>query len=222
VAISWTVLAPTTLAVLGARWLAAVARWPQLSVALQRRVDVLARRMATHQAISQLPRVEDRLLALLLHLAEDWGRMTSEGVVVDLVLTHAELGRLAGARRPTVSLALAQLDREGAVRRREDGSWLLEPSAAATWGVPVPAPALRHPAHPSPVAPAPPVDPAIPPALPERLNRIRDGIAREALRTPQLLEEARRVQTESRDARVRARATRAARDRALRPRRPAP
>jgi hypothetical protein len=35
------------------------------------------------------------------------------------------LGQLVGARRPTVSTALAQLARDGRVRRRQDGTWLL-------------------------------------------------------------------------------------------------
>jgi hypothetical protein len=59
------------------------------------------------------------------HLAERWGRIASTGVVVPIEVTHGALGRLVGARRPTVSLALAELAREGSMVRRHDGSWLL-------------------------------------------------------------------------------------------------
>jgi hypothetical protein len=130
--VAWTVIQRSEIALLGRRWIAAVGRWPQLAIALQGRANTLVERLATHQAISQLPRVEDRLLAVLLHLAEDWGRMTSEGVVVQLGLTHKELGQLIGARRPTVSLALATLAAAGAVLRQGE-DWLLDPAAAAAW-----------------------------------------------------------------------------------------
>src|SRR3954452_2663693 len=82
--VTWSVIERSVIALLGRRWLAAIGRWPQLAVAMQHRASSFADRLATHQAISQLPRVEDRLLAVLLHLAEDWGRMTSDGVVVEL------------------------------------------------------------------------------------------------------------------------------------------
>jgi hypothetical protein len=68
------------------------------------------------------------------HLAERWGRMGPSGVVVPIELTHGALGRLVGARRPTVTLALGELARDGALVRRNDGSWVLRvdsnPSAA--------------------------------------------------------------------------------------------
>jgi hypothetical protein len=48
--------------------------------------------------------------------------MTSTGVSVPLALSHRLLAQLIGARRPTVSTALAER-RE--LVRRDDGSWLL-------------------------------------------------------------------------------------------------
>ena len=82
-------------------------------------------RLATTHAISHLNSVERRVCALLWHLAERWGRVTRDGIVVPLTLSHRLLGELVGARRPTVSTALAALERQGKVRRREDATWLL-------------------------------------------------------------------------------------------------
>ena len=82
-------------------------------------------RLSTHRAIAQLPRVDLRLLAFFAHLAERWGRVAPTGVVIPLHLTHETLGRLIGARRPTVSLALKDLAGDGLLQRREDGAWLL-------------------------------------------------------------------------------------------------
>jgi hypothetical protein len=51
--------------------------------------------------------------------------VTSTGVVISLGLTHEALGRLIGAQRPTVTLALRSLGERGAVERRKDRSWLV-------------------------------------------------------------------------------------------------
>jgi CRP/FNR family cyclic AMP-dependent transcriptional regulator len=115
----------TRVAVIDDRFLAATRRWPWMAARLLERTGRQVERGAIQQAISQLGRVELRLLALMWHLAERFGRMTPNGVVVSLDLTHEALGRLAGAARPTVTLALKDLAAEGQLVRRDDGSWLL-------------------------------------------------------------------------------------------------
>jgi hypothetical protein len=121
----WSVLSTVTLAVLDRRFAAEAARYPEITAALFDRLDERSVRLATTQAISQLTRVDRRLMALFWHLAERWRRVSGDGVVVPLALTHRILGQLVGARRPTVSTALSELaDREELIRR-PDGSWLL-------------------------------------------------------------------------------------------------
>ena len=120
---------PARVAVLDRRFIVAVRRWPTLMLTLHERLRQQERRGAIHAAIGKLRRVEDRVLALLWHLAERWGRVTAEGVIVPLALTHETIGRLAGAERPTVSLALTELAARGEVQRRGDGAFVLsEPS----------------------------------------------------------------------------------------------
>jgi CRP/FNR family transcriptional regulator, cyclic AMP receptor protein len=122
---AWSVVEPARIAILEPRTVDAMAAWPPILEAVTLRAGRRAARLAVHQAISQLPRVEQRVLALLWYLAERWGRVTTAGVAVTLPLSHAALGRLVGARRPTVSLALKELAAQNLVRRREDGSWIL-------------------------------------------------------------------------------------------------
>jgi CRP/FNR family transcriptional regulator, cyclic AMP receptor protein len=149
--IRWSVHEPATAAVLDGRFATAARRWPGLSATVAERQAAVAERLATHLAICQLPRVEDRVLALLWHLAERFGRVASGGVVLPLRLTHRLVGELAGAQRPTVSLAFAALFQDGRVSRRDDGSLVLatascaglEPSAPAK-PAPAPAPAVRE------------------------------------------------------------------------------
>ena len=122
----WSVLSATAqVALLDRRLALELAAFPEIAVALMDRLNERASRLATAKAIAQLTRVDRRLNALLWQLAERWGRVTADGVLVPLQLSHRMLGQLVGARRPTVSTALAELARSGAVVRRADGSWLL-------------------------------------------------------------------------------------------------
>jgi CRP/FNR family cyclic AMP-dependent transcriptional regulator len=125
VSVRWNVLSKLRMAVLDRRAAAVLGQYPEVNAVLIDRLSERAQRLAVGQAISQLHRVDVRLISLLWHLAERWGRVTGEGVVVPLALSHRVLGQLVGARRPTVSTALAQLARENRVQRRQDGTWLL-------------------------------------------------------------------------------------------------
>jgi hypothetical protein len=127
-ALRWQVETPSRIAILDRRFVAAVARWPWLVADVVRRTTCWVDRASVLQAIGHLPRVEDRLVALLWHLADSWGRIGSDAVVLPLRLSHVALGSLVGARRPTVSLALAELQRRGTVRRRGE-AWLLDPTS---------------------------------------------------------------------------------------------
>jgi hypothetical protein len=130
--VRWQVLADSRVAVLGRLSASALSRFPEVNAALFDRACARAHRLGITQAISHLNSVDRRLLALFWHLAERWGRVTSEGVVVPLALSHRLLGELVGARRPTVSTAIAGLERESKLVRRADSTWLLrgEPAGA--------------------------------------------------------------------------------------------
>lgn len=128
VGVTLSVVEPTYIAVLGRRFqLAAARRWPQVTLALLERVEQRTARLAKQTAICRLSAVKSRLLALFLHLADRWGRVGHEHVViVPLHLLHRTLGRLVGAERSTVTLALKELADAGLVQRRADGAWLLQ------------------------------------------------------------------------------------------------
>lgn len=123
--VRWTALTACTVAVLDRRFARCLAQWPDVNSALLDRIEGRGRRLAATKAISQLNRVDRRLLALFWHLAGRWGHASSEGMVLPLTLSHRMLSQLTGARRPTVSTALAELAERGQVRRRADATWLL-------------------------------------------------------------------------------------------------
>lgn len=127
----WTALTPTRAAVLDAGVLAQLLnRFPEVLLALIQRLEGRARHLALTQAISQMTGVDRRLEAFFWYMADRWGRVTPEGVLVPLQLSHRLLASLVGARRPTVSTALAGLAARGCLRRHPAG-WLLTGPAPA-------------------------------------------------------------------------------------------
>jgi hypothetical protein len=139
----WHVHAPCRFALLDTRFAVAAGRWPALLGAVGARHIRRARGLAFQRAISQLPRVDDRLLVLLWSQAERWGRVGREGVRLPLNLPHRTLATLVGARRPSVTTALSGLARDGLVERTPDG-WLLhgDPSVVLAARLQMPDPAL--------------------------------------------------------------------------------
>lgn len=123
--VSWRVVRDTRLAQLDRRFLATIVHWPDLIETFTARATERAHTLAFNVAIHCLRHVHLRLLALLWHLADRYGRVTREGTHVPLPLSHADLAELVGAQRPSVSVALKRLADAGEVRRAADNGWLL-------------------------------------------------------------------------------------------------
>jgi hypothetical protein len=123
--VGWSALEPTTLAVLDDGLVVRTVPWPQIGVELFSRGLRRAHALAVALAISHHQRVDERLMLTLWHLAERWGRVASEGIVVPLPLSHQRLADLIGAQRPSVTTALGNLSRSGGLGRRESGEWIL-------------------------------------------------------------------------------------------------
>jgi CRP/FNR family transcriptional regulator, cyclic AMP receptor protein len=140
---TWRVLSPLRLAVLDLAWMTRMAAFPQVMAEITRRVMVRSRRLASMLAIAQHHRLDDRLRLFFWELADRYGRVGPEGVLLELTLTHELIGHLVGAHRPSISAALARLEGSGQIARR-GRRWVLlgePPSLAALSGE-----------HPRPVA----------------------------------------------------------------------
>jgi CRP/FNR family transcriptional regulator, cyclic AMP receptor protein len=123
--VSWTVVREARLAVLDEAFARRVAPWPAIGAALAGRSAQRARWLAWQVAMLENPRLDVRLMLLFWHLADRWGRVGPEGVVVPIPLTHRTLGRLVRAHRPSVTASLRDLaDRDMLISSNGDG-WIL-------------------------------------------------------------------------------------------------
>lgn len=118
------VIQPARMAVLGAEFARRAAAYPEIAAALVSRALARARYLAIMAAIVSQPRVQTRVHMLFWHLADRFGRVDGDSVELDLPLTHALLGELVAATRPTVTTALSGL-RERKILLRQGHKWSL-------------------------------------------------------------------------------------------------
>lgn len=84
-------------------------------------VRILSRQVADRElavAIALEPRVERRLLLKVGQLAERFGRVTPDGIRLDLRLMHCGLAQMVGTARESVTLALGRLADAGEIEVR--------------------------------------------------------------------------------------------------------
>jgi CRP-like cAMP-binding protein len=120
----WRVLQDCRIAVLDLDFAKRISPYPEMQGALLARMLRRSRYLAINMAIVHQPKVETRLHMLLWHLADRWGTVHPDGVLLSVKLTHSILSELVAAQRPTVSGALGLLEREGQITRTDDG-WTL-------------------------------------------------------------------------------------------------
>jgi CRP/FNR family cyclic AMP-dependent transcriptional regulator len=123
--VSWSVIEPASVAVLGDSVAARAREMPEFLEILTERALRRSRRLAVSAAIANTVGVEDRLLLLLWQLAELWGEKRRGGALLPFRLSHQTLADLVGARRPTVTLAVRALTQRELLERGESGEWML-------------------------------------------------------------------------------------------------
>ena len=132
---TWRVLEPTRVALLDANFARRAHRWPTLTAGLLQRTLRRSRAQSILLAITQARRADVRLRVLFSHLADRWGRVTPDGIVLPLRLTHTVIAQLTGLRRPSVSISLGELERAGEIVRISKDAWQIAPGAMR-WDVP--------------------------------------------------------------------------------------
>jgi len=122
---SWEVVESTTVAQLGPQLTRCLCRWPVLVSNLAERGIRRSRALAADAAAANIVGLEERLLTALWQLTETWGEAKEDGVHLSIRLPHRLLAELMGARRPSITSALAELKRSGQLDSTSDGCWVL-------------------------------------------------------------------------------------------------
>jgi len=102
---------------------------PQFKTAIQSRPSIMfaVAKQIEGRFKNVESRVEDlvfrdarsRLAHVILDLSEEFGHADGERTILRIRLTHAELATLIGTSRPTVSIALGELEDEGVLTRED-------------------------------------------------------------------------------------------------------
>ncbi len=122
---TWRVLEPARLALLDAAFARRACRWPMVTSELMHRSLRRSRSLSVLLSATQARRAEVRLRSLFWHLADRWGRVTPDGVLLELRLTHTLISQLTGLRRPSVSLSLGKLEEDDEILRVDKDAWLI-------------------------------------------------------------------------------------------------
>lgn len=128
---SWRIVERTKLAVLDGYFAERVGPLPHVGRELQFRAGRRSDRELLMRGLAQSP-LKLRILTFLWLLSDQVGKVTREGRVLPLRLSHATLGELVGARRTSVTSAMGELSDRGEVVRRPGGGWLLRGDPRAT------------------------------------------------------------------------------------------
>lgn len=131
----WRASHPTRVAVLDQEFIQRMSRWPSVLGELSGRAVRRSRALGLLNALAGVTGVHLRLELLLWHLADRWGMVGPDGVVMPLRLSHSTLGTMIGAQRETVTRSFKILVAQGVVSRRGQG-WVLHGNPPTEAGKP--------------------------------------------------------------------------------------
>ena len=94
---------------------------PALGIAVIRSLTAQIRWLSERVGTLSEPTLEERTYAVLANVACKMGRVHPRGWLIEVPLSHEEIGRLVGAHRVSVTRAMAGLRRAGRVQREARG-----------------------------------------------------------------------------------------------------
>ncbi len=88
-------------------------RHASVSVGVTKLIGLRRRRIERRLKYLLFRSNRERLVHLLLELAETYGRKTNDGLLLDIKLSHQDLANVIGSTRETVTVTLGELQAEG-------------------------------------------------------------------------------------------------------------
>lgn len=106
-------------------------RYPDLSLGVTKLIGLRRRRIERRLKYLLFRSNRDRLIHLLLELAEQYGVEEPEGVRLKIQLSHQDLASVIGSTRETVTLVLGELQNEGWIKMGRRKLTLLDAAGLA-------------------------------------------------------------------------------------------
>jgi CRP-like cAMP-binding protein len=108
---------------------------PQLAYNFMQALAVRVRYSTLQVGNLTLHDVPGRLARKLVELAQGFGRVTADGVKIDMTLTQSDLASLIGATRESTNKALGNFKRGGIIRMEQNQITIIDPDALRELGV---------------------------------------------------------------------------------------
>lgn len=89
---------------------------PEISLGITKLIGLRRRRIERRLKYLLFRSNRERLIHLILELAEQYGYATKDGVALSIKLSHQELANIIGSTRETVTVVLGELQAEGSLR----------------------------------------------------------------------------------------------------------
>eukprot|EP00913_Durusdinium_trenchii_P008832 g8298.t1 len=124
---------------------------PTVSLSVSRLMGLRRKRVERRLKSLLFRSNRERLISLLIELAEKYGQPDALGLRIGIKLSHAELASVIGSTRETVTVILGELQSEGAISVERRQIILTNPNELAA-GIDIPPPEIR-PAPPHPQRP---------------------------------------------------------------------
>ncbi len=95
--------------------------YPDLTMGITKLIGLRRRRVERRLRNLLFHSNRERLVHLLLELVEQYGKLASDGIELNIKLSHQEMANIIGSTRETVTVVLGELQKEGMIeiaRRR--------------------------------------------------------------------------------------------------------
>ena len=111
----------------GAEMQRLLARYPQISLGITKLMGMRRRRIERRLKYLLFHSNRQRLVHLILELADDYGIRTPDGIDLGIKLSHQDLANIIGSTRETVTVILGELQKEGSLKIRRRKILIIEP-----------------------------------------------------------------------------------------------
>ena len=99
------------------RFINAIRSTPTIMFAIAKQIEGRFKNVESRVEDLVFRDARSRLAHVILKLSDEFGRSDGERTIIDIKLMHEEIGTLIGASRPTVSIAIGELEDQGVVSR---------------------------------------------------------------------------------------------------------